>query len=165
MPNTPHMNIPYPDPSDPVANGAADMEAAATTIDDANGPWTAYVPSISSGGTNGNAARTGGYQKVGKTVRFWARIVLGSTSTITAGPIVISLPANATATQAYASMSAHLVDTGTADYDAIGILASVATASVWLRAASGAFTATGAAAPFTWTTGDIIEIRGEYEAA
>lgn len=129
------------------------------------GAWTSYTPAITAGGTTGNATCTGASVLLGKTRHFWAKIVLGSTSTIT-GPVSITLPGTASSTVAYASLQVHMVDTGTIDQDGIGVLGTTTTVQVWARDTTmGKYGAIDSTYPFTWATGDIIEVHGTYEEA
>lgn len=130
--------------------------------------WTSYTPAIVVGGVTGNASCTGGYSQTGKTVHFWLEILLGSTTTIT-GALQVSLPVAAKNVNNYAAIMGRLTDAGTAHYAATAFPeSSVSTLTIYIEVSSASFvalSATSSTVPFTWTTGDVIQAHGTYEAA
>ena len=132
-------------------------------------PWTAYTPTWTASTTNpnlGNGAITGGYMQAGQFTNFWAKIVMGSTTTYGTGQWFLSLPvlastsgflrASFTGIAFDASASArYTIQTGT---NAGALFCAPTTAGGALRAVT-------AAAPFTWASGDDLYLAGTYEAA
>lgn len=134
-------------------------------------PWTSYTPVL--GGTGwslGNGTATGKYTRIGKTVHFRAEIVIGSTTTksATTSPnitVPLSIAQTAHGAQVF---NCGLFDVSAALYFG---LAHVST-TTWDKATIyglysattfGQITAVTATDPFTWTTGDLMQMSGTYE--
>jgi hypothetical protein len=136
--------------------GAAKMAAEA---------WVAYVPTC----TNvTNTTNTGRYRQIGKDVHFWARCELTGSSVVS-GTATISLPVTAQAGVISAQFTGYHVDSGSLQWHPAAVIAS-STTSVQANALQVSSPDVRSAAmtssvPFTWTTGDAIEISGTYEAA
>jgi hypothetical protein len=129
------------------------------------GSWKTWAPTMT-GFANGNGVWDAKYTQIGKTVHFTAFFTAGSTTTFGSG-LSISLPI-----PALASSTARLV-TG---YFAKGTtrhtfsMTASSTTAVTLAAlnSAGTYVQTTnitSAIPFTWATGDTIQIAGTYEAA
>lgn len=135
-----------------------------------DGAWTAWTPTYANL-TVGNGTTTGAYVRIGRVIHFYLKFVMGSTSSMGAGP-TFTLPATAAAR--YASTltdwlgQVAILDSGTAQFGGICPWASSTTASLAAWTASGAyiqqagFTST---IPMTWTTSDAFTVWGTYEAA
>ena len=131
------------------------------------GPWTSYAPTITGGGTHGNATSAGGYSVDGKTVHFWAKVTLGTTSAITGPGVSISLPVAPKGATNYSSLAGILQDTGTSTFPAIAVI-NGSSAQLWTFATNSAvayYNAISSSSPFTWTASDFLEVHGTYEAA
>lgn len=126
-------------------------------------PWTAYTPVLSNW-AKGNGTLVGKYMQAGKLIHYSIKFTAGSTSTFS-GNVQITLPfavAGADGSAfAFPVGQAGLVDSsGTAR----GYRTAISTGTtVNLRAEDG--TNVNGTVPWTWATGDIIEINGSYEAA
>lgn len=127
------------------------------------GAWTAYTPTIVAGTLGAGGTLTGGYQQIGKTVRFWARLTLGTSFAINPG-IGVSLPVNHIAAANRAALSCFLVDNGTTTYAAIPLISTTGVGA-WVYGTNGQAATVTSTFPFTWVAGDYIEFAGEYEAA
>lgn len=134
--------------------------------------WAAWTPTWQNL-TVGNATQTARYSQSGKTVFFWLKLVLGSTSSVGTQPTFTwptALPASTDAAQSaltkvvYLDASAQIV-LGATDPR------SSTTALTKLNAPSGTVQlqdqdrAVNSTTPFTWTTSDTIWVMGSYEGA
>ena len=125
------------------------------------GAWTAYTPTWSGISSTGGTS-TGRYAVIGKTVHFYAKYVMGSSSLSVTGAIVPSLPVAAVDIST-AVINGIFDDINVGRYMAlmVGTTAYVATSSgnyVNLSAPSNTV-------PMTWATGDNIIVAGTYEAS
>lgn len=131
------------------------------------GDWTTYSPSlVAAGGTP--AVGTGGsisgrYTRIGKTSLVYAKVTLGTGFSFGTGACGVSLP-NAGNASNRGSWTAFATDTGTAGYPLIGIGVSIGGALAaafqqWASPLAGITTT----APFTFASGDVLEIMGSYE--
>ena len=125
------------------------------------GGWNAYTPTLT-GFTAGNGTATGAYLQFGDLVIFRARFVMGSTSAAAATAPQLSLPV--TSNGLAGIVRGSFSDTGTAAYSA-GAIISASTAALYVLGSNGRNDFPSTTSPFTWTTGDIIEAFGLYEAA
>jgi hypothetical protein len=128
------------------------------------GVWTSFTPSWT-GVTIGNATNTGGYIAAGKTVSYWVKFVLGSTSAVTATPIV-TLPVTAKAAQ-IGCHAGLFEDTGVG-YSPIVPRVAGSTIECYAALASSTYVnaaTLSATIPFSWNTNDIIWLSGIYESA
>jgi hypothetical protein len=130
----------------------------------APGAWTAYTPTLG-GFTPGDGVATGEYRQVGKTVEFWAKFVLGATSAGASAAPTLTLPVTASAASHLPLVGSFYDVSATTYYNAVAEQTSTTVASLYIPGASGVFTVLSTTAPFTWATGDIIYLRGTYEAA
>lgn len=133
-------------------------------------PSQTWAPSFSSGVTVGNGAWSGAItHRSDGWVDLEGVFTLGSTSAIS-GDILLTLPYTA-ASKGYGSRfrGAFYDTSGGSTVPIIGAFTN-ATTSVWLRSslASGTptvATAASATVPFTWATGDSIEVVARYPMA
>lgn len=140
--------------------------AATGSLAGFGGAWTAYTPTLA-GATQGNGTLTGGWTQIGKTVHFWARFVLGSTSTVSGGNIALGLPVAARTAQSSGALQSFITDLGVANYVGVPVLTTT-TCQTWLSVTSGAYATLGglsSTAPMTWGAGDEVLVNGTYEAA
>lgn len=126
--------------------------------------WTAFTPSwtnvTTAGGTN-----VGAYNKVGKTVMFWARYTLGGTDVT--GAINFALPFEAKGVGT-GSFWGVFDDTGTTYFVPVIRASSSTTLILYAGAATGSYVSaanTSATVPHTWAANDVIRVGGVYEAA
>jgi hypothetical protein len=144
------------------ARDLANLADSATGIESA---WTAYTPTITNL-TLGNGVLVARYKKIGKTVFVEARVVFGSTTSISGSPIFYlpsnqNLPLNGRA-------NVVILDSG-ANYFK-GMSADVSTNNFYIYAelASGSYVSyasISSTVPMTWATNDTISISFFYEEA
>ena len=164
MPPTPG-GIVYPNSSDHTRLWEHMQDLAESVESAALAAWIPYTPSFVMGAhVQGNADRTGAYKQIGKTVHFWARIAMGTTSAVGNGAFSITLPVNAESPRSYAGVTGLMENLGVASY-AGNVILSTTAASVYTIGAVGAFAVPGPSSPFPWGTGDSVEVHGTYEAA
>jgi hypothetical protein len=89
-------------------------------------------------------------------------MVLGSTSTIGTA-IHLSLPFTALSTISHAALWARWTDAGTNDFMPFCFLASTTHAGTVAIGVGGVAVSPSSTSPFTWTTGDSIQMAGTYE--
>jgi hypothetical protein len=130
------------------------------------GAWKTWAPVLSGGFANGNGVWDAKYTQIGKTVHFKAYFVAGTTSTYGAAmrlsyPVPPALSETALNVVGYfgESTSRHPFATtvNTSTYMAFGVMNAAGTYVVLNN-----MTAT---IPFTWSSGDTIQVSGTYEAA
>jgi len=137
--------------TDPTVNGT-----------DLAGAWTSYTPVVSNW-TKGNGTITGRVKQVGKDIKFSVKFTIGSTTNTSGGDLNISLPANAQGSPfAFPIGIASLADTSTSAR-AIRTCLVKGDQTFVLRSPAGVDVS--ANEPWTWATGDTIEINGQYEGA
>ena len=159
-------------PTDPVVGNKVSTTAfgvpSADAIQALASAWTSYTPTIT-GFTQGNGTVTGAYTQVGKMVFFRATFTFGTTSAAATSGCIFSLPVTAIAGMAGSSFTAGLsggvVDTGSAAYTAHCRWDSTSTAGLYLLSTNGQRANFTTTSPFTWTTSDVLNIAGFYEAA
>jgi hypothetical protein len=127
--------------------------------------WIAYTPTLTNVTLGSGGTSAFYYQVVGKTINVRGRITLGTTGTLT-GAATFSLPVNAVLDQQFWNCDGAMTDTSASAF--YPSLIRVYTASAQLNAlnASGTYvshTLTSATVPFTWTSGDIINVGFSYE--
>lgn len=128
------------------------------------GEWTAYTPTVT-GITLGASTLAARYAKVGKTVFFEIRLILGAGFNVT-GNFVFTTPSAFSA-----SMSAKILgnfgayDTSAAARYSGQVYNSSTTEIICYTHSQGATAGAALAAtvPFTWASGDQIFISGVYE--
>jgi hypothetical protein len=129
------------------------------------GAWKTWAPVLSGGFANGNGVWDAKYIQIGKTVHFKAFFTSGSTSSYGAAmrlsyPVPPALSETAFNVVGYfgEGTSRHPFATtlNTSTYMAFGVMNAAGTYVVLNN-----MTAT---IPFTWSTGDTIQVAGTYEA-
>lgn len=131
----------------------------------AEGVWQAYTPAITSGsvGTGGSAGITGRYCQIGKTIHYEIRMVLGTSGFSFTSNTILATPTTRTNVSIYGSnvMVKYFDNPAGNIYAGIGLQ--------WSGGVSCYAMGTGGIAsgtyPFTFTTGDTIEVAGTYEAS
>jgi hypothetical protein len=142
-----------------------------TSAGDLGAAWQSWSP-VWTNLTTGNGTTVASYIQTGKIVRFKAKFILGSTSSI-GGNVGVNPPVAALA--AYATSNAWPLgqcwyeDSGINNYSGMIAFASSSTSmTLYVYSASGTYVtnpSVTAAVPFNFSTGDIINIMGSYEAA
>jgi len=140
-----------------------------TTAGELGGAWTSWTPTFNlvGGGSWGNGVLTGGYTKVGKRVRFWAKFMLGTTTNFSGlTNITLNLPFTASASYPYPSVigAVHM----TSYYNGVAIIESTTVAGVYGYTASGTYLSPIAmtpTVPFAWANTNYAVVTGDYEAA
>ena len=131
-------------------------------------PWTAWSPTYTNL-TIGNGVVTARYQQIGKTINVYWKLVWGSTTSMTAYPL-ISYPATAAQGNYFMGASYLLDNSASAVYTGL-IYAELGKASFQplTQLANSTYTQPGFftanTVPFTWTTNDEIICNFTYEAA
>lgn len=122
--------------------------------------WTPTWTNI----TIGNAAVTGSYMQVGKTVHLWLVVTFGSTSAFGASDYRFSLPVNAGSVPSYVNVLYVANGNAYTGYVDINNTAGF----LRLQNVAGTYpvpTQLGPAAPNTWGNGSQILVSGTYLAA
>lgn len=132
----------------------ADSTAATGMVWD-NSAWTSYTPATANM-TVGNGTLTGAYKQIGKTIFWRARFVLGSTSAIS-NDAAFGSPLAAISDSAR-NGNTYYLDVSTANY-------YIGWYSAGYPRANSTYGTLTATFPFTWATGDTIDIWGTYEGA
>ena len=143
-----------------------------TTAGDMGGVWLSWTPTITNL-TIGNGSTIGWYTKTGKTISGWFSITFGTTTTITASPL-ISLPINSSSN--YQSVGStplvgisKLLDFGVIAYQGGVVISqgSATTITVNLIDVSATYAKNVGLTnliPFTWGTSDMIIGNFCYES-
>lgn len=137
---------------------AADLNAIGT--------YASYTPTFTNL-TVGNASLNFTYCKIGKFVHVVGVMYFGSTTSISATPYM-SLPVTRHTTDLEVIGTGYLGDTGTATYMTFPLATTNTTVLLFRAQSSGATVVEGLASstsPFTWTTGDRINVNLSYRAA
>lgn len=135
-----------------------------------NDPWTAWAPTWSNL-TVGNGTVTARYMRVGRTIHYFIKFLLGSTSSVSTGPtftLPVALAASyVTGGQGDSIGDVRVIDSGTADYSGQVFASSSTTGRIIVGTAGGAYTSftdINGTTPMTWTTSDAMMAWGTYEA-
>lgn len=129
--------------------------------------WFSWTPTLSGRFTDGDWTKDCKFQQVGKIVFF--RLSLTATDATpmagASGQATFTLPVASTALTANRATIADgfLVDASGATYPAMTFWTATTTIDIYTGGTTAA--AITSAAPFTWTTSDVIWIQGFYEAA
>lgn len=143
-----------------------------TAAGEVGAAWASVTPTLtasSSDPTIGNSTISGWWTRVGKTVTYRARLVIGSTFSVGSGSYRFSLPVAAGSNQALNSspmVSGVIVDVSAPETGLIcgGKLITTTTLEVF-AAKAGSISNLQSAYPFAWATGDTIEFTVIYEGA
>jgi hypothetical protein len=132
------------------------------------GAWTTYTPTWTTTGTPpslGNGTLTGRYKALdGTTLAISISLVLGTTTTVGTGQWAFALPAGETSAARLQTMSAAVLDSGTAYFSATAWVAVSDTKILHLVVADAAGVRRAEdGTPVTWATGDTIVINGIIE--
>lgn len=123
--------------------------------------WTAYTPTVS-GWTRVNGAIAGAFMQAGKLTHYRITYTLGSSDTIS-GLLRLTLPSLAAGGAPwYPSGRASLQDVSAGNrYFRNAAKVSSSTSEILLSDDTG--TQVSSTVPFTFATGDIIQVAGTYE--
>lgn len=128
------------------------------------GAWQTWSPTLANI-TVGNGTQTARYVKVGRTVHWAWKLVLGTTSAIGTGP-TFTVPVAGAGT--ITGGAAIATDTGNGPFE-LFLRETTATTTIGFYRTSGVTAtvdgAVSATSPFTWGSTDILEAAGTYEAA
>jgi hypothetical protein len=166
MPGTSTYGTPIPLDTDPAGDLAL---AQRNIVDSLEAGWTAYTPVWTATTTNpviGNGTLQGKYKRIGKTVLFRVKVVMGSTTTYGSGQMRWSLPFAPHADYVtWASMqgNGYVQDTSAPSNLYRNLAAHAASAGCFLTDDAG--NQLSAVVPFTFANGDTIYLAGAYEAA
>ena len=125
--------------------------------------YTSWTPTFTNI-TTGNGTKTGSYVKNGKFVSGYAKIVFGSTTSITGTPII---PLPSTPENGNIQFTSIIGDVGAATYSGFGELAG-ANFYCYVMGASGTYVnapSISATVPMTWTTNDFLQFTFTYKEA
>ena len=130
------------------------------------GAWSTWTPTISNW-TAGNATIVAKYAQFGKTVHFYFKMTMGSTTAYSGAPI-FTTPTTKLADQAYNHFVTNY-EQGGAVYIGAGRFFVGGTDNriypYYFTSTADAWGGLSPTAPFTWATGDIYICNGTYEAA
>lgn len=155
--------------SDKIGDGAVTNAKLNTAAGEPGGTWNAYVPTWTNV-TTGNGTTSAFYKQVGKTVFFRLSFTLGTTSSVGAGQVSVSLPVtSATLTARDLIAQGDAFDTsGGQPYSIRALWVNATTIQAWVDVANATFvnqSALNSSQPMTWATGDMLQLTGFYEAA
>ena len=147
-------------------NSAAGNNTYERDFIDAFGAWTSYTPTWGTYGTApslGNGTLVGAWVQVQKLVLFRIRLTAGSTTTFGTNGWTLTLPTspNTGVRWAFAGIAQ---DSSTGSIYAVTAGGTSSTIGVY-NAAASPLTGVTNTAPFTWATGDTLDVQGTYEAA
>ncbi len=122
--------------------------------------WTSFTPTITTGGvaiTIGNGSIDAAFNRIGKSIFWRATLAVGSTTSMTAGTVVVGLPVNAKSTT-----NGHAVGSyATAAPNGEGTWRNVTFSTVQLYSGSTVQTV----ATLGLISGSVLYLNGTYEAA
>jgi hypothetical protein len=133
--------------------------SAATGLEwtDGTGTWTPTYSNL----TIGNGTVISRYVRVGKQITIYWRLSFGSTTAITGGYPYFTLPFNANGTGLIFGL-AHYNDSGTGDYSG-GCYISGGSVVYPIVNLTSAWNGLSPTIPFTWATGDVIDVNLTYQ--
>lgn len=145
-----------------VAEMNTEVRDAITAMEAAWGTWTPTLSGFTLGTGSNTVAR---YNRVGKTIDFFLQVTLGTGGAVT-GSITFTLPVTTAYTTWKTGDVTAFDSSAVTTQDLIGLCTSTTVMTVRAYNTSAtAYIATGATIPFTWAAGDILTVRGSYEAA
>ena len=143
------------------------------TLDGVNvsAAWASYTTTWSTGGTApslGNGSILFKYVQIGKTVHFRMTLTAGSTTNYGTGVWRFTPPVTPASDSGLLSFAGIARDSSaTSNYPVYGELTNTTTITIraFPATAGNPFNAFSGTVPFTWATGDTLDINGTYEAA
>lgn len=158
-------------PTRPVAAAGTSASWGQAVNDDLSylaAAWTSYSPTWTAGVTNPtNGSITAAYQQVGKTFRFWIRVVAGASTTFGSGIYEFSLPGTLSSGMNHANMPVGEFYAVAGGVEVAGAALQKTSTTVALVYMGTGLTAIGSGSPGTWaaTSANFIQIHGEFEGA
>lgn len=128
--------------------------------------WQSWAPSYTNF-TLGNATVNAKYIQTGKTVSFYIRVILGSTSSMGTNP-TFTLPVTATDFASNDVIGSGTFNNSGTGYFGAGLLNSTTVCrliAIDTSTAAGALLNITASVPFVWAAGSFFQITGTYESA
>ena len=122
--------------------------------------WTGY--------TRGNGTTVAYYMRVNKLVYVYAEETLGSTSSMSANPLVMTLPITALRTQSIETSRNRIDDTGAQVFWGTTSAISTTTVALYADLASGTYVSFAnitSTVPMSWNATDKFSTAFVYEAA
>ena len=160
-------------PTAPTATAGTNTTQLATTAFvtagiAAVGVSTSFTPSITNL-TIGNGTRSGTYVQVNKTVYFQTKVTFGSTTTLT-GNADLTLPVAPVGVSTFDAINVtcnFVKNSPTAIYLGYAIIvgSTIRVLATLTNSTYAVQSDIGATVPFTWGTGDVISIAGNYQVA
>lgn len=142
------------------------------------GTYTAYTPTFLTGLVIGNGTISSSYCRVNDFVHVWGRAVLGSTSTVSAAGVYLTLPVNMDATVSGTFPATVIGQTGVRDASAgasysgivqtLGLGGFPERINLLVQNAAGTYltvTQISTAVPMTWAVSDTLWWNLYYKAA
>ena len=142
------------------------------------GTYTAYTPTFLTGLVLGDGTVSSSYCRVNNFVHYWGRVVLGSTSTVSAAGVYLTLPINMDATVSGTFSATVIGQVGVRDASAAasynGIVQTLGLGgfperiNLLVQNAAGTYLTTtqiSTSVPMTWTVSDTLWWNIYYKAA
>lgn len=141
------------------------------------GTYTAYTPTFVSGLTIGDGTVSASYCRVNDFVHVWGRVVLGSTSSMSAAGLTMTVPINMDSTVSGTFLATYIGQIGIrsaggtsyiGNVQTLGIAGFANRVTLQVQNASGTYlTAAGitTTVPMTWAVSDIFWWNMYYKAA
>jgi hypothetical protein len=129
--------------------------------------WTTFTPTFTNLTLGNGTVSNARYLQVGKLVNVHLNIQLGSTSSVS-GAFRIELPVTAKNTESWITAAQYQKSGGGGFWVGYGYIFSTAAIQFYVIDASttdAKFRATSSTVPFTWASGDYIDIDFTYGAA
>lgn len=128
------------------------------------GTWVNYTPTVTAG-TLGAGTITGRYTRIGNTIHWEARAVLGAGFSATGGwgistPTTVSILGGGGT--GYENLHVTYFSAGVATYQGTGIYGSTS-AIGYVPGTNGLHVSVTASVPFTWKATDVVFMAGTYE--
>lgn len=154
----------YREPQEHIADATLHLTSSEkTAVTAAAADWTSFTPTWTTSGTApaiGNGTLIGRYNRVGDTVNFEILLEAGSTTTFGTSAWRFALPAGTGTQRAVFAALANDTSEGTPF-----VMAGWASGLDTTLRVAGAGAFTSSTYPFSWQTGDSLQITGSYEAA
>lgn len=153
-----------------IADGAITNAKLATTSGEIGASWLTWSPTWTNFTLGNGTVDYAKYLKIGKTVWFKLKVTLGSTSAVSTNP-TFTLPVTTSSDYALSKVEVFAGNVALRDTSASATRPAVptwdTTTTCTPRYLSGtpANVAIDSVSPFTWATGDIIQVHASYEAA
>lgn len=169
MPASTPIGLPYPLPTEPVAEGAQAIRNLAEAVD-AELAWSDFagVGLFATGANPGVSAKAARWIRAGRLVVYRGRFTLSSAGS---GDYEINVPTPPLTSGVANSLVGHVRGYNSGSNALTALLPLYVYSATGLRVSYGAaypfgaFTALGAGAPWAWASGFLLEFLAIYEAA